>query len=108
MTALRDTKGLVFLAARRVGCDPDTIYTRAKRSPEVARCIAAQRGEIVDTGEMRLFEAVDRGDPWAVALVLKTLGRERGYVESTRIEGAGKGGEVVIAVLGPGLSAGDL
>ncbi len=39
--------------------------------------------------------AVNKGQPWAVSLVLKTLGKERGYVERGEI--TGKGGEPIIA-----------
>lgn len=87
IAALAETKGLVYLAARVVGCDPDTIYHRAKKSPDVAAAIRAHRGELIDRAEQKLSEAVDRGEAWAVALVLKTLGRDRGYVEKTVLAG---------------------
>ena len=108
MEALRDRKGLVYLASRKLGCDPHTIYERAKRSPEVAACIASQRGEVVDTGEMRLFEAVDRGEPWAVGMVLKTLGRDRGYGDTVKVQGAGENGEIVVKTIGGGAKASDV
>src|SRR5262245_24134441 len=79
--ALAATRGMVYLAARRLGCKADTIYRRARASPEVADCLRCQRGEFVDTAELRLYDAVLEGRPWAVAMVLKTLGKDRGYVE---------------------------
>src|SRR5262245_38218373 len=83
VAALRSSHGLVYLAAKRLGCRPATIYDRAKVSPPVAECIADQRGELIDVAEQKLFAAVRRGQPWAIGMVLKTLGRDRGYVERT-------------------------
>lgn len=91
IAALVECKGLVFLAAKRVGCDPDTIYNRAKRSEAVARAIKNQRGEIIDTGELKLYQAILNGEPWAIALVLKTIGKDRGYSERQELTGADGG-----------------
>lgn len=32
---------------------------------------------------MRLFQAIEDREPWAIAMVVKTLGKDRGYVERT-------------------------
>lgn len=79
--ALQATDGLIYKAATRLGCAPSTIYKRAERSPLVRQAIEDSRGELVDESESKLRLAVERGDAWAVALVLKTLGKDRGYVE---------------------------
>lgn len=89
--ALKATKGMVFLAAKKVGCDPDTIHIRARKSDAVRKCIEAQRGEFVDIGEQKLRAGVMKGEQWAVSLLLKTLGRDRGYVEKTEQETTHKG-----------------
>lgn len=81
--ALKRTRGLVFLAAKKLGCTPQTIYLRCKSSPEVAACLEACRGEMLDVAEEKLFAAVKAREPWAVAMLLKTLGKNRGYVERT-------------------------
>lgn len=69
------TKGLIY-----------TIYTRARASREVADCLHNQRGEFGDTAELKLYSAVLDGSPWAVQLLLKTLGKDRGYVERVETE----------------------
>ena len=81
MAALVKSGGLVYVAARAVGCDPDTIYNRARARPNVAACVKHQRGAFVDLAEQSLRKAVKKCEPWAVALVLKTLGKDRGYCE---------------------------
>jgi hypothetical protein len=87
ISALTETKGLVFLAARKLGCDASTIYRRARQSKAVAAAIRQQRGELVDTAELALYNGILRGEAWAVTLALKTLGKDRGYVEPVRLEG---------------------
>lgn len=85
ISALKSKKGLVYLAAKKIGCTPQTIYNRAKISPAVEECINTQRGEIIDTAEERLFQAVNAREPWAVALVLKTIGHKRGYIDRSKV-----------------------
>ena len=88
---LKETNGLISLAAKRVPCSMTTIYTRARNVAAVQRVIDECRGELVDLGELALRRAVVNGEPWAVALVLKTLGKGRGYVERQEVTGADGG-----------------
>ena len=77
--ALKRTKGAVYLAAEEIGCDPDTIYLRAKKSEAVKRAITKHRGKMLDTAELALYNAVLKGESWAIAFALKSVGRKRGY-----------------------------
>lgn len=92
IAALNHRKGLVYLAAKDLGCLPETITKRAKQEPAIMAALKQQRGEFVDIAERTLMNAVLREEPWAVALVLKTLGKKRGYVEriETRVGGDAK------------------
>ena len=85
--ALRETKGMVYLAARKLGCAPNTIYNRMAKSATIKQACEDSRGELVDISEQKLRAAVLGGEPWAIALVLKTLGKKRGYVERTEYAG---------------------
>ena len=96
---LRETNGLVSLAAKRVPCSITTINTRRKNVQAVEQVVRECRDELVDYGELALRRAVVDGEPWAVGLVLKTLGRDRGYVERQEIVGQ-DGGPLVIAIGG--------
>ena len=93
---LRETNGLVSLAAKRVPCSITTINVRRKRVQAVEQVIQECRGELVDLGELALRKAVLAGEPWAVSLVLKTLGKERGYVERQETSGP-DGGPIGLA-----------
>jgi hypothetical protein len=98
IAALEKTKGLQRLAARELGCDRDTILNYIHRYPSVRAVAYTQRGELLDEAEMQLYKAILRGEPWAVILCLKTLGKDRGYVERREVtgkQGASGGGTVV-------------
>src|SRR5262245_22642935 len=83
--ALTATRGLVTLAAKRLGCDTDTIRNYAKRYPSVAKVKAEAREEVLDIAEAQLFLKIQQGDPWAIGLYLRTVGRSRGYGESLNL-----------------------
>ncbi len=97
--ALKATDGLVSLAAKKLGCAPLTIYRRAERVQAVQRTIDDCRDELVDEAEQGLRTAIKDREPWAVALTLKTLGKNRGYVERQEVTGA-DGAPMVIAIGG--------
>ena len=88
IAALQDTKGLIYLAARRLGCDMDTIANYCKRYPAVQTAKDAARGEMVDLAELKLWQALQNGEAWAISLCLKTVGKHRGYVERQELAGA--------------------
>jgi hypothetical protein len=75
------TKGLTFLAAKRLKCDPSTIDNYCKRYPSVQAVKDAQRGQMIDLAEQKLFESIQQGEAWGITLCLKTIGKHRGYVE---------------------------
>ena len=79
--ALRDANGMVAAAARQLGCDRKVIYRYLKEHDSVrdAREEAAEYG--LDLAQNKLRQAVEAGEPWAIQLTLRTLGRGRGFVE---------------------------
>ncbi len=86
VAALHEMNGMIYLAARRLGCAPTTIYRRAEHVKIVQQAIQDSRGELVDIAEQKLRAAVLDREPWAVALVVKTLGKDRGYVERQEVQ----------------------
>lgn len=91
--ALKVTGGMVYMAARKLGCDPSTINIRAKSSPEIQSAIDNARGDMLDMAEHELKKAVRGGDMTAIIFTLKTIGKGRGYVE--RIEQTGANGGAI-------------
>lgn len=99
IAALLKTNGLVHPAAKALGCTPQTIYSWRDKDADVKAAIEHARDSIVDEAEKSLRKAVEAGEPWAVALALKTIGKGRGYTERQEITGA-DGGAVEIALKG--------
>ena len=88
--ALRRKHGLVYAAAQELGCTPETIYRRVRLCPEVARAKDESRALMLDVAEEKLFERVRNGSERSGEFILKTLGKERGYVEKQLV---GMGGD---------------
>ena len=86
INAITRNRGLVFLAAQSLGCNPATIHHRAQKNPKIRVCIEDERGKILDFAEAKLLEAVKEGEAWAVCFLLKTQGKQRGYVERQEVK----------------------
>lgn len=84
--ALRATKGMVYIAAERLGCEPRTVYNYAERYALVKDEIAKQDGVVDDTAELKLIQAIHNGEPWAIKYRLSTKGKSRGYIERSEID----------------------
>jgi hypothetical protein len=77
--ALESCRGLTSLAARRLGCTHQTVLNYMARYPDVQAVAERQRNLMTDIAELKYWAAIRRGEPWAIAMQLKTEGRERGY-----------------------------
>jgi len=91
--ALIETKGMLFIAAQRLGCDPETIRNYCKRYPSVQAARDTQRGLMVDTAELKLWQSIQNGEAWGIAFALKTIGKDRGYVEQQKLAFTDPSGE---------------
>ena len=96
--AIRDTKGLVSMAAERLRCEPDTVRAYAKRHPTVAAALKEERERMTDVAELSLYNQLLKGEGWAVCFYLKTQGKDRGYVERHELTGK-DGGPVELAAV---------
>ena len=95
LDAIKKNGGAVYLAARELGCAPNTIYNRMEKVPAMKQAVEDARGEVVDYAEQKLRLAVLNGEPWAIGMTLKTIGKHRGYVERQEVTGA-DGGAVIV------------
>lgn len=86
--ALKKSHGLQFLAAKALGCSHDTIARYIQRYALVRDVAEAQRGELIDLAEDKLLQSIKKGEAWGITLCLKTLGKDRGYVERQEQTGA--------------------
>lgn len=84
------TNGALYLAAKKLECSPQTIYNRMAKNPKIKAIVEDHRGETVDIAEQKLRQAILNGEPWAIALELKTIGKTRGYVEKQEVVNSGE------------------
>lgn len=96
--ALRNTKGMVSVAAKTLGITRQALYNRINKSTALQELIADEREAMTDTAELALHRAIVNGEAWAVCFYLKTQGKSRGYVEKQEISGP-NGGPIVIEAL---------
>ena len=87
--ALRECRGMVAVAARMLGVSRESIYHRLKTSPEIKEAHVEISEHQLDRSELKLFEAVEAGEAWAVCFYLKCKGKERGYIERSQVEHSG-------------------
>jgi len=99
LEAIKKNGGAVYLAARELGCAPNTIYNRMEKVPAMKQAVENARGEVVDYAEQKLRLAVLNGEPWAIGMTLKTIGKSRGYVERQEVTGA-EGSHIVVRLVG--------
>jgi len=88
--ALKQTKGMVYLASRQLGCSHHTIKDRIAKSLKLQQIVEAESGMVVDTAELKLYQAILDGDMGAIKYMLSTRGKDRGYVERHQLEHSGK------------------
>jgi len=99
--AINAKKGMVYLAADMLGCSHTTVYNYAKRHPTIQYAIDANRGVMLDTAELALWQGIQDGESWAVQFALRTIGRDRGYVERQEKEVSGRdGGTITLTFTG--------
>jgi hypothetical protein len=89
--ALTASHGLVSAAAHALGCTPQTVRAHVKRSAVCRDALHDAREATLDLAEAALFKQVAAGEAWAVCFILKTLGRNRGYVERRELTGSDGG-----------------
>lgn len=85
--ALVEARGLVSVAARRLGVSRTTLYAWMEREPELKQVLSDARELTTDMAEAALFKAIQSGEAWAVCFYLKTQGKRRGYVERHELSG---------------------
>lgn len=97
IAALRDTKGMVSLAARKLGCSLNTVQSYIKDFPTVKTARDEEREKMGDAVELALYdEAVNKRNTAALIFLAKTQFKDRGYVERQEVTGKDGGAIEVI------------
>jgi glutamate racemase len=80
LAAIKNSYGNITVIAGRLNIERKTLYDKIKKF-ELESAIIDERDKIIDLAENKLIGRVNDGSESMISLVLKTLGRERGYVE---------------------------
>ena len=96
--ALAESMGMISPAARKLGCSRTTIRRYLAENAEIAEAIEDANEEVNDIAELKLLDAIKRGEAWAICFRLKTKAKNRGYVEKAELTG-GNGAPVKIKLV---------
>ena len=93
--ALEESKGIIAVASRKLGCTRATVYRYLKNYSTVKQAYDDANETNIDFVENKLMKAIDDGNITAMIFFLKTKAKHRGYVERQEI---GHDGEIEFVV----------
>jgi hypothetical protein len=96
--AIKKSHGIVASAARILGIDRSTVQRYINNYPTIKAALENEREVWTDIAESQLIRAVRKGSLPAVMFYLKTVGRNRGYIERQEFTGADGGAIEIIHV----------
>lgn len=82
-TALIEARGLISVAARRLGVSYQAVHRAIKRHPTLREALEQAREEMGDVAESALWQQIQDGNTASIIFYLKTVHKHRGYVERT-------------------------
>ena len=88
VSPLIDTeRGNVAQIARKLGVSRTAILKFVAKSPTLTENLKDARESMKDHAESALYNAIEKGEAWAVCFFLKTQAKDRGYIEKQIIGG---------------------
>jgi len=84
--AMGKSLGVVTTACKAVGCSRETFYRYCKEDSEFNEKIKDISNITLDFAESQLHKQISDGSTTATIFLLKTKGKDRGYVEKQQIE----------------------
>lgn len=87
MRGALESAGTKSGAAKILQCSTKTITSYMKESPELKESLKVAKDKLLDVAETNLWRNVKKGHPSSIFFTLKTLGKDRGYVERSELTG---------------------
>jgi hypothetical protein len=81
-----------------LGVSHTAIYDYVNKYDDVREVKEFYTEELNDIAELKLRQAVQKGEPWSIKYQLSTQGKKRGYIERQELTGK-DGQEVTIKVV---------
>lgn len=91
MQALYETGGNIAAASRKMGISRQTFYVNYFHTSEMQALAPKIREHTVDLAEDTILRLIKAGDREASRYMLRCFGKDRGWVESYRLEGQNGG-----------------
>ncbi len=79
--ALKETNGLLTMAATKSGIGYRTVCRYVAEYPSVKEAAQDAKETMLDFAEGKLYQKIKAGDNVAILFFLKTQGKARGYIE---------------------------
>lgn len=95
--ALREKKGFITQAAKRLGISRSQLHRLINAHPTVKAALVDAKEEMKDFAESKLFQGIANDNTALIIFFLKTRAKDRGYTERQEITGPG-GGPIQIDV----------
>jgi hypothetical protein len=86
--AIHDSMGIITVVAKRIGKTRQGLYYYLKQHPDMQALLDDERESLKDFAESMLITNVKNGDVTSIIFLLKTLAKDRGYVERHELAGA--------------------
>ena len=85
--AIRESSGLLTLAAKKADVTYKTVWQYTQDFPSVKQAVEEAKEKMLDFAEGKLYEKIKEGDNTAIIFYLKTQGKKRGYIERQEVTG---------------------
>jgi hypothetical protein len=86
LKAIKQNRGIVTNICKSLDMARQSFYERLDNDIELQEALEDAREEVLDLGESKLIELVQEGNAQAVFFMLKTIGKNRGYIEKQEVE----------------------
>ena len=84
--AIIKNRGILSAVARDLGISRTQVNRRVVANKSLKAATDEARDTLIDDAESALVKAIKAREAWAVSLTLKTIGKDRGYIERSELE----------------------
>lgn len=84
--AIKRYKGNVSEIAESLSVSRQTVYNHLKEDEDMWSLLTDARENIIDFAESKLLKLIEQESAQVIMFTLKTLGKNRGYVEKSEID----------------------
>lgn len=96
LKAVNKSGGILQVIADRLSVSRRAVYDYLEKHDFARKSFDESREQLTDMAEAQLVNKIQAGDNWAIGFRLKTIGKDRGYVEKTEVS---LKGELAVGVL---------